>query len=716
MSKPNAFKIRPAGRHLLTIGRDLIQNAHAAVLELVKNAYDADSPDVDIRFRRSSEDKRYRITIIDHGHGMTRDDVINKWLVPSTSDKLKRRSSPSGRIMQGRKGVGRYATSLLGKDLLLETVTPKGEKTVVYVEWDQFERAEYLDDVDILVDTHETDDRPGTRLTMELEEEHLASWDEKQFAALRFELTKLKSPVGVSLERDNFTIKLSILGFPNTAHSSETIEPLPVFDLFDYRISGTVSPAGKGSLHYSQQKARNSVDESISFDSGGSTECGELTLDIRVYDRDRDSITALIGRGLKDESGNYYGNLQARQVLNSYNGIGVYRNGFRIRPLGDPDFDWLTLNEQRVQNPSLRIGSNQVIGFVLIQSEEQSDLIEKSARDGLKDNEAYENLKNITSAVIRELEIRRFAYRRQAGLSQPRVRIERELNQLFSSDDLKRDIQQSLSNVGVSREATADVLELVSRDEQQRNQIAEDIRRAVAIYQGQATLGKIINVILHEGRRPLNYFRNEIRNLRHFHKAFLKSEDRESLSEIVSISNGIGDNAEFFVDLFRRLDPLAAGGRTRRTSFDLKKAITEASLVFRADMEPQGVVLHINCPEEFRFNGWSQDIYAIFTNLIDNSLYWMREKDVADREIIVSVETKAKSLIHIDYRDTGPGIDPGLISSEIIFEPQFSTKPGGTGIGLAIAGEAATRNGLELRAWESDTGAWFRLQPRENEE
>ena len=57
-------------------------------------------------------------------------------------------------------------------------------------------------------------------------------------------------------------------------------------------------------------------------------------------------------------------NFRPKRLLNDFNGIGVYRNGFRIRPLGDPDFDWLKLNMRRVQNPSGRIGSNQVIGYV----------------------------------------------------------------------------------------------------------------------------------------------------------------------------------------------------------------------------------------------------------------------------------------------------------------------------------------------------------------
>jgi len=115
----NGYKIRPAGRHILTIGRDLIQDVYSAIAELVKNAYDADSSDVIIAFIASETRDRFSIIIEDHGHGMSRDTVINKWMVPSTDDKLKRRKSPGGRIMQGRKGVGRYAASILGDDLLL---------------------------------------------------------------------------------------------------------------------------------------------------------------------------------------------------------------------------------------------------------------------------------------------------------------------------------------------------------------------------------------------------------------------------------------------------------------------------------------------------------------------------------------------------------------------------------------------------------------------
>jgi len=726
VSSNRTYKIRPAGRHILTIGRDLIQDSHAAVVELVKNAYDADSRKVNIEFKVKPDFSGYTIVITDDGHGMSRDTVIHKWMVPSTPDKLERRQSPAGRIMQGRKGIGRYAASILGTDLLLETVTAQGEKTMILVEWNAFETATYLDEVDILIETTTVSEPSGTRLTMTGDGEFLGEWNQKQFEKLRFELKKLISPVsaaiGDELNDDEFRISLEVDGFPDVQNVIETIEPYPIFDLFDYRIAGKIGADGKGNLTYSQQKARNAAEEQIQFDANAPTGCGELVFDIRVYDREKEAIESLIARGLKDESGNYVGKLQARQLLNDYNGIGVYRNGFRIRPLGDADFDWLKLNEQRVQNPSLRISSNQAIGYVMIQSEEQSDLVEKSARDGLRENPAFIRLKEITQAVIAKLEERRFDYRKMAGISRPVLKVERELERLYSFDTLKKEVRTKLVKEGVDKKTVDEVIKIISRHAEDKNRVADEIRHAVAIYQGQATLGKIINVILHEGRRPLNYFSNQIPNLNHWHESYLKKVDAEELKteeleKILLIAEGLGENADIFVKLFSRLDPLAARKRTARKPLDLKKTIRNSLSVFEEEMKKHLITVTVEGPDNFQFLAWQQDIYAIFWNLVDNSIYWINEKNVQARKISIDVVTDSDSLLYIDYRDTGPGIEPDLIAREVIFEPGFSTKPSGIGLGLAIAGEAATRNDLELKVFESEKGAYFRLQPRkENEE
>lgn len=716
MKTSTTYKIRPAGRHILTIGRDLIQDNYAAVVELVKNAYDADSPDVNIEFTASPDRNGYSIVISDHGHGMSKDDIINKWLVPSTQDKLERRESPSGRIMQGHKGVGRYAASILGTDLFLETVTAEGEKTTVYLQWKDFEEVQYLDSVEIPVETVEASQPNGTRLTMNGDAELLAGWEPERFDKLRFELKKLTLPVSTDLSNENnsdtFRISLRVRGFPNVADIEEIIEPYPLFDLFDYRIAGSINTEGKGMLTYSSQKARNTVVEKILFNFGKPTGCGELDIDIRVYDREAESIDSLIKRGLMDESGNYVGKNQARQLLNAYNGISVYRNKFRIRPLGDADFDWLKLNARRVQTPTRCISSNQAIGYVQIQSETSSGLIEKSARDGLKENEAFDHLKKITMEVITELEWRRFNYRRKEGLSRPAIKIERDLERLFSFDTLKQNVRTRLTKDKINKKIAEEILDIISQDAKEKNKVAGEIRRVVAIYQGQATLGKIVNVILHEGRRPLAYFQNQIPNLKYWYESFRETKNPVKLEHFMLIADSIAPNVEFFVKLFKRLDPLAAGKRGARNLLVLKKVIEETLSVFENEMKSFNVSVDVIGPNDFKFSAWYQDIHVIFTNLVDNSLYWMSEKKTSQRNITIELHTNANSLDYIDYKDTGPGIEPELIETEVIFEPHFSTKPNGTGLGLAIAGEAAERNGLKLEVRESDKGAHFRLRPK----
>ena len=577
MNTDPTYKIRPAGQHILTIGRDLIHDNYAAVVELVKNAYDADSPDVNIEFRAVSDHSGYTIVISDHGHGMSKDDVINKWLVPSTQDKRVRQKSPSGRILQGNKGVGHYAASILGTDLLLETVTNEGEKTIVYVKWDDFKNAQYLDDVEILVETAVVSEPSGTLLTINGDDKLFTEWNKEQFEKLRFELKKLTSPMSTILNNegsgDKFCISLIVKGFPEVVNVKETIEPYPLFELFDYKISGAISADGKSILTYSSQKVRNTVEEKIPFDLGQQTGCGEIDIDIRVFDREKKAIAALSKRGLKEDSESPFGRLTARQLLNYYNGIGVYRNGFRIRPLGDGGFDWLKLNARRVNNPSLRIGSNQVIGYVQIQSEDESHLVEKSARDGLKENTAFNRLQDVTKRVISELEIRRFKYRKDAGLSRSAIKVEESLQGLFSSDELIGNVRTQLNKSGVDKTIVGRTIELINQDAEEKNKIADDIQTIVAIYQVEATLGKIVNVILHEGSRPLSYFHNQIPNLEYWYESFQKTGNPDEFEKIIRIAKGMVQNAEIFVKLFRRLDPLAARKNTVRKPLALKKTI-----------------------------------------------------------------------------------------------------------------------------------------------
>ncbi|MDE0093042.1 MAG: sensor histidine kinase [Gammaproteobacteria bacterium] len=713
MVERETYRIRPAGRHILTIGRDLVQDPYAAVIELVKNAYDADSPSVVIAFEQQG-DKDCYITIEDSGHGMTRDTVVNKWLVPSTSDKkIREGRSPTGRIMQGRKGIGRFAASVLGKDLYLETTTDSGQRTTLFIQWDDFEAAEHLEDVEILIDSEDTNQKAGTKLKMAIREQDIGTWNQSQIRKLQFELRKLIPPFPNIVSKQTFSMVLRVSGMGGMEDIDNEIEPFPLVEHYDYRIAGKIETGTKARFRYSQQKSLRVPDEEIEIEVEGLSGCGELELDIRVYDRDPASVDQLILRGLKDEAGNYLGKSEARNLLNEYNGIGVYRNGFRLRPLGDPEFDWLKLNEQRVQKPAFRIGNNQVIGYVLIQSEEQSNLIEKSGRDGLIENEAFGKLKEITKAVIGKLEERRYLYRKQEGLGRKTFKTEQELEKLYSFDILKDKVRKTLNRAQVHTTIREKVVAHIEEDEKRKSETVKRLRDAIAVYQGQATLGKIINVVLHEGRRPLNHFRNRFPLLEKYAKQYSKTDDPYIVPKIVDLAKGISENAREFVLLFSRLDPLAARRRTRRKLEKLIPVIRSSYETFSRKMESKNVKFLIEGDESFTFLCWKQDIQTIFTNLIDNSLYWLNKVNHVDKHIKTRISICGNRLVHIDYTDTGPGIEPKYIENEVIFEPHFSTKPDGTGLGLAIAGEAATRNQLVLKAFESKSGSWFRIQPND---
>ena len=707
-------KIRPSSRHLFTIGEDLIQDKFAAIMELVKNSYDADASKVSVTFRRDS-DKSLTITVEDDGTGMSLADIQTKWLVPSTTSKVKKRVSQNGRVLQGRKGIGRYAANILGDDLFLSTVTRKGELTEVYVDWSDFTKYEFLDEINIKIDTSNCSKKSGTILsTTHLlvqkdkqennDKKDEKNWSREDIDKLIFELKKIIPPFQNMNEDDQFNIIVKTQNFEEDIEVS--ISPIPFLEIYDYRIYGEVKETGKAILYYENQR-KSSETETI-IESLSPTKCGKIKLDIRVYDRDKTAIDSLIGRGLKDEqTGKYLTNLQTRQLLNDFNGIGVYRNGFRIRPLGDPENDWLELNKRRVQTPSLRIGSNQTIGYVQIESEENSDLHEQSARDGLKKTDSYYGLISITQEVLSLLEQRRFIYRRKTD---SRIKSKSVNNQLSSVSDytsLSNDLRNILQDFGLEKSSIEKVNHLVLKEEKKKQKIVDELSKAIAVYQGQATLGKIINVVMHEGRRPLHYFRTQIPNFEKWLKLYLADGDDESLNEMIEISKGVNINSSVLVDLFNRLDPLATRKRDKPKVFSLINAIKNTIKIFETVLEKEKIEIRIFPSTGIDFYGWPQDIATIFANLIDNSIYWM--KDCTTPKIISIDVQENKSELIIDYFDTGKGIKKELIEEESIFDPEFTTKNEGSGLGLAISGEAAERNKLSLIALEHSGGAHFRL-------
>lgn len=125
------------------LGEQLIKNERIALIELIKNAYDADAEWVKISFLNFKKEyeltPKSKILIEDSGHGMTEEIIVKHWLNPATPEKMIRKEktpkTKKGRIIQGEKGIGRFALLKLGRKITIVTRT-ETEQVEHVVEYD----------------------------------------------------------------------------------------------------------------------------------------------------------------------------------------------------------------------------------------------------------------------------------------------------------------------------------------------------------------------------------------------------------------------------------------------------------------------------------------------------------------------------------------------------------------------------------------------------
>ncbi len=319
-------KLRPRARIIRTIGDQLISGPEAALIELVKNAYDADSPSVLIRMAPAlPKNEGGTISVIDLGHGMSSHHILNNWLEPATDEKAKRRISPGGRVMLGAKGIGRFAASRLGRHTKLETVYEhNGAKqlTTVTVDWEWFDSAKYLDQVDIPVYEQKLSTNSSRHSGVELTIWQLRDeWTKRRLEILIRELRRLASPAETL--QNSFRIRLDITAFTKETRGFEGQELLAELNLTrdaddedtesdpflvrpfglqkaaDYILKGKFDSKGHfdGSFTiYRGDKIKQYLQVSPPALVPEEAPCGAFQIQINVYDREREAIEALFGR------------------------------------------------------------------------------------------------------------------------------------------------------------------------------------------------------------------------------------------------------------------------------------------------------------------------------------------------------------------------------------------------------------------------------------
>lgn len=703
--------LRPRARLLRALGDELISSESVALTELVKNAYDADATGVLVRFIGPLEEGSGSIEVADNGHGMSLETIRDTWLEPGTLYRKRAiRSEGRGRRVLGEKGLGRFAASRLASRL--ELITRRaGAKDEVHVEldWSQFDdESRYLDEVEArwwsLGPVDLTTQGMLGRLARSLEQpasgEHgtllrmwplRTTWNEEKVRNVRSTLSRLVLPTSdrAAVESD-FRIFLD-LPEPLTELGG-LVEPPESLGQPHYSVTGTVAGDGK----YTLEMTVRGVDEVIPlegrFPLPGDRDpvCGPFGIELRVWDRDSSSLEELA-----DTTGSSLRNV--RRDLNAGAGVSIYRDGFRVLPYGEARNDWLRLDLRRVQNPTMRLSNNQIVGFVTISADNNPDLRDQTNREGLIDSRAFEDLRLLVLSVLSELERARYRTRHPEATLRPRGGV-------FAGFDL-HDLQ------GLVRDrypSDGDLLAAVETKQEDLERRILEVQEVLARYRRLATLGQLIDSVLHNARTPLAKIRNEAE------LALPEVGEMPDVSHPARLRQRlelINNQAGVLAAVFRRIEPFGGRKRGRPQNVVLEDLVAGAFAVLEQELQRAGI--KVDLPDgRTVVTADPTEVQEVLINLIDNSLHWLGSVPKATREIAVDVR-RVDDRVELEFSDSGPGVDAQ--DRDRIFEPYFSSKPDGIGLGLAIAGEIIQEyygGELELLSSGRLPGATFRATLR----
>lgn len=388
------------------LGSELITDDEVAIFELVKNSFDASAKNVDVFFCDGS------IVIADDGEGMTMEDVRTKWLFVGYSAKREQNRGDdfrdvieARRHFAGSKGVGRLSSDRLGKLVTLQTRARNevsGSVHRIDVDWSLFDEDHHKRFEEIRVgydDTTKSFEVPerirkikhGTVITIN---QTRRIWDRGSILRLKTALSKLINPFGASV--DGFKIRIVAPqedGADEEVSSSAEAQgraPLP----------GEVVNGEVGNFIFSTLQEKTTF-ITVAISQGGQhlesslTDRGELIYKIR----EPNPYLKLKSSSFRCEL--YFLNHSAKSTFTrrmgvpsvSFGSVFIFRNGFRVFPVGEEGDDWFKMDRRKSQGYARYLGTRDVIGRIDVEGSED-DFKEASSRNtGLIETEAVDELR-----------------------------------------------------------------------------------------------------------------------------------------------------------------------------------------------------------------------------------------------------------------------------------------------------------------------------------
>lgn len=678
--------IRVHPRAIAALGADLVTNDVVAIIELVKNSYDALASRVLVRF---GEDEQGRfLEVEDDGTGMPLDVIEDVWAVVATPFRADHEWAVSGdrrRRASGAKGLGRLAAARLGAVLEMFTATAHDSCWRVQVDWSVLAGVSDLEQCTIAIERSVRPFSSDTGTLVRIRQLS-STWDADELQDLRENLSRLVPPFQPP---DDFSILLD----EGSGAEPTRVEPPAFLSHPKYHMEGTFDGAGRMTAEYtfegtdghtrstSRELTWNQV---LSQAQAGEwlpgtidelPACGPFRFELRVWDIGSQDTSEISDRW-------DIGKETIRKAIRAHKGLSVYRDGILVIPKSEGARDWLGLDLRRISKTGVRISTSQVVGNVQISAVGNPMLVDTSDRERLVNTMALTQLRAMLFAAVAVLETERSADRRSLAPvpSEPTASFFRSL----SADALIRDVSEAVADGA----ASAETLALVEEFSSELDKTREELERRFVYYSRLATIGTIAQMLIHEIRnrttvlrrfvtRAGEYLTSAPRNVQDLHDA--------SGRAIASLDSLADTFAPLANRRFRR------GQRTSdlRQQVDLCLALFEqeavkASIVFDNEVDPS-IVVAVDPGE----------LDAVLVNLISNAVYWLDSSPREARRLrITSAQGPSDGRVSVTVSDSGPGVREDALTA--VMEPGFTLKPDGIGMGLTVAAEVVAEHGGEL--------------------
>lgn len=207
-----------------------------------------------------------------------------------------------------------------------------------------------------------------------------------------------------------------------------------------------------------------------------------------------------------------------------------------------------------------------------------------------------------------------------------------------------------------------------------------------------STLGQLTSALTHELNQPLGAI---LRNA-DAAELFLQ-DDRPNLPEVRAILADIRKDDLRAGQVIERMRTLLKRRTLVSNPVDLHEVVEDTVILLRPDLLTRQVKLTLVLPERLPVvMGDRVHLQQVLLNLILNALDAMNGNPTDDRELIVRVNVENTNRLEVSIQDCGTGLTPGDLSQ--LFEPFYTTKPNGMGMGLAISRTIIEAHGGKIRA------------------